>query len=288
MKRIFLAGMIVLSSLITKAQTDTTHSENNTDTVHVGNFIIIRNNKERNTYNDSLSPRGEDYSIINLKRHRYDDRRVMRNNITTNWFIFDLGFGNYNDKTDYSSPQTTSFIHDGLQKEDLKLKTGKSSNVNIWLFMQRLNVVSHVVNLKYGLGLEMYNFRYKNNISYNENPPYIFRDTVDFSKDKLYVGYVTIPFMINLNPTPHRSDGFNVSFGMSAGYRIGSHTKQISDEHGKVKNHGDYDLNQWHIAYVAELGMGPVHLYGSYSVNSLFDNAVKQYPYAIGVRFSNW
>lgn len=287
MKRTLLAGIIMLCYLITGAQTDTTG--NKQDTVMVGNFIIIKNNKEGDTYNDSIPPRGRDYKIIHLKERReYDDRRSARSSISTNYLIFDLGFANYNDKTDYNATGVKDFIKDDLQKDDLKLRVGKSSNVNLWLFMQRLNVASHVLNLKYGLGLEMYNFRYKNNISYNENPAYIKRDTIDFSKNKLYAGYLTVPFMININPTPHRSNGFNISAGVSAGYRIGSHTKQISDERGKVKNHGDFDLNQWHVAYIAEIGLGPVHLYGSYSINSLFDNSVDQVPYAVGLRFSNW
>jgi len=287
MKRIFLAVITMLSFLITNAQTDTTG--NKQDTVMVGNFIIIKNNKEGDTYNDSIPPNGRDYKILHLKERReYDDRRSVRSRLSTNYLVFDLGFANYNDKTDYSSADVQSFVRDGLQKDDLKLRVGKSSNVNLWLFMQRLNVASHVLNLKYGLGLEMYNFRYKTNISFNENPAFIKMDTIDFSKNKLYVGYLSIPFMININPTPHRPDGFSLSAGISAGYRIGSHAKQISDERGKVKNHGDFDLNQWRVAYIAEVGFGPVHLYGSYSVNSLFDNSVDQVPYAIGVRFSNW
>ena len=291
MKRILLAGTIMLSSLITFSQTDTTGANNTTDTVKVGNFVIIRNNKDRDSNNDSIPPHRRDYTIINLKSRKiYDDRRSARSNVSTNFLIFDLGFANYNDKTDYSSAATQEFIKDGLQKDDLKLKSGKSSNVNLWFFMQRLNVVKHIINLKYGLGLEMYNFRYKNNISFNDNPASISaQDTVLFSKNKLFVSYATVPFMININPTPHKSNGFSLSAGISAGYRIGAHTKQISDERGKVKNHNDFDLNPWHVAYIAEIGLGPVHLYGNYSVNTLFDNkAIKQYPYVVGLRFSNW
>ena len=134
----------------------------------------------------------------------------------------------------------------------------------------------------------MFNFRYKNDISYNNNPDYIFRDSIDFSKNKLYVGYATIPFMININPTPRSHHGFSLSAGVSAGYKIGSHTKQVSGERGKVKDHGDFNLEPWRFAYVAELGLGPVHLYGSYSIKPMFEDAVKQYPYTIGIRFSNW
>jgi hypothetical protein len=295
MKKIILSGIIMLCCLAAFSQTDTTGNGNNSgDTVHVGNFIIIRNHKEGNTNYDSMPPRRGNYTIINIPRRKeYKPEDSHRHKtISTNYLIFDLGFANYNDKTNYNSPEAQSFLHANggspFQKSDLKLITGKSSNVNIWLFQQKLNVAARVLNLKYGLGLEMYNFRYKNDISYNNNPDYIFRDSIDFSKNKLYVGYATIPFMININPTPRSHHGFSLSAGVSAGYKIGSHTKQVSGERGKVKDHGDFNLEPWRFAYVAELGLGPVHLYGSYSIKSMFEDAVKQYPYTIGIRFSNW
>ena len=43
MKRILLAGITMLSSLYTMAQTDTTGAGSKEDTVRVGNFIIIKN-----------------------------------------------------------------------------------------------------------------------------------------------------------------------------------------------------------------------------------------------------
>jgi len=293
MKRILLSGIIMLSSLVTIAQTDTT-GNNNGDTVRVGNFIIIR---KKGVTDTDTAPRRHDYTIINIPRkHEYnsDEHRARRKTVSTNYLIFDLGFANYNDKTDYNSASAQSFLHydpateQPFQKSDLKLITEKSSNVNIWLFIQKLNISKQVLNLKYGLGLEMYNLRYKNNISYNENPTFIFRDSIDFSKNKLYVGYATIPLMINLNPAPHQRYGFSMSVGVSAGYNINTHTKQISDERGKVKNHDDYDLDPWRFAYVAELGLGPVRVYGSYSMNTLHQDGLKQYPYVIGLRFSNW
>lgn len=288
MKRILLSGIILLSSLITIAQTDTSGTGNKEDTVRVGNFIIIRNKKEGNTYNDSLPPKQENYTIINIPgRHSYEGGGGGNKTLSTNYLIFDLGFANYNDKTDYASAEAAKFIQPGLGKHDLKLITGKSSNVNIWLFMQKLNITSHVLNLKYGLGLNMYNYRYNSNISFKENSPNVVQDTIDFSKNKLYVGYVAVPLMININPAPHHRQGFNFSAGVSAGYRIGSHSKQKSDERGKVKNHDDFNLNDWLFAYTAEIGIGPVRIYGSYSINTLFENA-KQYPYTIGLRFSNW
>ena len=42
-------------------------------------------------------------------------------------------------------------------------------NVNIWFFMQKLSLAKRYVNLKYGLGLELNNYRYKSSISYKES-----------------------------------------------------------------------------------------------------------------------
>ena len=286
MKRILLAGITMLSSITIFAQADTTQ-HNHGDTVFVGNFIIIKNNKEGNTNYDSVPPKRDNYTIINFPKRRAYQSHPSNKTISTNYLIFDLGFANYNDKTDYNSSAAQSFAH-GLQKDDLKLKTVKSSNVDIWLFMQKLNVASHVLNLKYGLGLEMFNFRYKNDITFTDNPAGVKADTTSFSKNKLFVSYATVPFMININPSPNHNHGFSLSAGVSAGYRIGSHTKQISGEHGKIKDHGDFNLDNWRFAYVAELGLGPVRLYGSYSIKSMFQDAITQYPYTVGIRFSNW
>jgi hypothetical protein len=49
-------------------------------------------------------------------------------------------------------------------------------------------------------------------------------------------------------------------------------------------------LQPWRFAVVGELGLGPVRLYGSYSLNDLHKEStgLKQTPYAVGIRFSNW
>ena len=280
----------MLSSLVTIAQTDTTGTGKKEDTVRVGNFIIIKNKKEGNTYNDSLPPNRDHYTIINIPGvHKYEEWRDEENgrNVSTNYLIFDLGFLNYNDRTDYSDPATRVFAEPGIDKHDMKLITGKSSNVNIWIFMQKLNLSKHVLNLKYGLGFCMYNYRYSSNITFQDSAPFVRMDTLDFSKNKLYAAYATVPLMLNITPKPNNRHAFNFSLGVSAGYRMNTHTKQISDKYGKVKNHNGFDLDPWLLSYVGEIGMGPLRIYGSYNINTLFQDA-KHYPYTVGLRFSNW
>src|SRR5206468_2175250 len=162
--------------------------------------------KEGNTNYDSMPPRRGNYSIINIPRRKEYDAQGSHSHktLSTNYLIFDLGFANYNDKTDYSSLEAQNFLHA------------------------------------------------------NGGAP--------FQK-------------IDINPTSRSHHGFSLSAGISAGYKIGSHTKQVSDERGKFKDHGDFNLDPWRFAYVAELGLGPVHLYGSYSIKPMFEDAVKQYPY---------
>ena len=77
---------------------------------------------------------------------------------------------------------------------------------------------------------------------------------------------------------------------MSAGYLIASRNKQISAERGKQKVNGDFSFEPWRLATIGEIGLGPIRLYGSYSLNKLQKDItrVEQYPYTVGIRFSRW
>jgi len=271
------------------AQTDSVQVERNEDTIRIGGMIILKKGE----------PDEKKRVTVTIGNHR----KQKESNISTSSFIFDIGFSNWTDKTDYVQAKADGYLvgSPDLTANDFKLKTVKSVNVNIWFFMQRMNLIKHYVNLKYGLGLELNNYRFKNDISFDEggvnpwNPsqniphPFVFRDSVDFSKNKLAADYVTIPLMLNFRTNPNSSDkGISLSAGVSMGYLYSSRNKQVSDTRGKEKNRGDYDLEKWKFSYVGELGLGPVHLYGSYSPKSIFQNDLNFTPYNIGIRLSNW
>jgi hypothetical protein len=290
MKTTFIFLVTFLVTLTGLAQTDSTREK--TDTLHVGNFIIIQKNKpsqdknvkESHTLTITMGPDTPSFK-----------KKKRSSNINTNWWIMDLGFANFRDNTNYAAAQGMGYFKtvngSPVNQNSFTLNTGKSSNVNIWFFMQKLNITRHVLNLKYGLGLEMYNFRYDHNLSYRNSPAaYVFNDTIDFSKNKLYAGYLTVPLMLHVNTTPTSHRGFSFSAGLSAGYLVGSHAKQISPERGKQKYHGDLGLRPWRLAGITELGLGPVRLYGSYSFDALHKKTtgVSQFPYAVGIRLSNW
>ncbi len=274
---------------------DTTLPAGRNDTIRIGNILIIKKGKK--TTDDD----GENVNIT-MGRNNYEGKKSSK--VSTNWGVLDIGFSNYEDKTDYTNTGTYLVNQPGspsLGKSDFKLRTGKSINVNIWFFMQRLSLIKNHVNLKYGLGLELNNYRYKSSLSYRENgvipysggqqtnEPFIFRDSVAFSKNKLAADYLTVPFMINFASNPHSSKkGISVSLGASAGYLYSQRNKQKSDERGKDKNKGEYDLERFKLSYIAELGLGPVRLYGSYSPKSMYEHSLNLRPYTLGLRFSNW
>jgi hypothetical protein len=287
MKKNWLSAVLLLSAISLNAQKDS--SAKQLDTLQIGGFTIVRDGEPAK---HSASSSHTNYNVV------WPYRSAKKNKpISTNWLIFDLGFANYRDLTNYSFAQAGSYLKimrpgdPAVNEGTTTLNTGKSSNVNIWLFMQRASLSKNVLNLKYGLGLEMYNFRYDSRISFRNAPaPMAFNDSISFTKNKLYAGYVTVPLMININTQPNSRRGLIMSVGMSAGYLLASRNKQVSGDRGKQKYKGDLALEPWRLAAIGEIGLGPVRLYGSYSINQLQKTytRMEQYPYTIGIRFSSW
>lgn len=277
MKTILLALVALGGAITTFAQTDTTGTANNkADTIKIGGMIIIRKPGSKEISRDST------YTT---------HRRKQLSNVSTNWFIVDLGFVNYNDKTNYASAAAQQFAP-GSNKDWFNLRTGKSVNVNFWLFMQKLNLAEHFLNFKYGLGVELNNYRFDDeNILFQKNPTKVVYNSTMFKsieKNKLAADYVTVPAMINFNFNPTHKTAFGFSAGISAGYLFSARQKIKSDGGKKEKLHDDFDLNKWKLSYIGELNLGPLRLYGSYAFKNMWEKGLDQTPYTVGIRFSNF
>ena len=276
MKRIFILCMALCAMMTGFAQTDST-KQTKPDTIKIGGMVIIR------------EPGSKEEDGKRSRNIQINTRRKSKDaNVSTNWWIFDIGFSNYNDKTNYASVAAQA-IAPGSTEDWFKLRTGKSRSVNIWFVMQKLNLAEHVVNLKYGLGLELNNYHFEDRrLKINKNPTMFTQGYSDLHKNKLAADYLTAPLMLNFNFTPKRDN--NESFGFSAGISAGllySARQKIKD--GKVeKTKGDFDLRTWKLSYVGELTLGPVRLYGSYALKPLFEKGLEMTPYNVGFRFSNW
>ena len=269
----------------------------NDDTVRLGRLNIIKSQDSNHKKDwESMIEDGDfDNTRISIER-----APKKLKNVTTNWFSFDLGYANYIDESPQMAylmgfpstypgpPYSKYFVNSG----SLKLDNRKSSNFNIWIVQQKLNVYQHKINLKYGVGFEMFNFRFEQQVSFRNEPgKTLYMDDVNFTKNKLFVKYLTVPVQLNFQPNPYSRKGFYASIGLSAGYLVDARNKQISPERGKQKYDGTFELNNLRLATIGELGIGGIRLYGSYGSINLFDKNQSHFsffPYALGLRFSNF
>nr|WP_294906276.1 outer membrane beta-barrel protein [uncultured Lacibacter sp.] len=280
-----LLGLVVCLGL--NAQSDTTKPQS-ADTIKVGNMIIIKKHdgKEKKVEKDDKDDDDDDDGVsVEIKKRK----EYKKSNISTNWMILDLGFSNVNDQTNYASPEAQAFFPGGT-KEQLDLRNGRSINVNVWFFMQRINIIQHVVNLKYGLGVELNNYSFEKSVRYNNDPVTTISidNNIKYRKNKLAADYLTVPVMLDFNFAPKRKRGYGFSAGVSAGYLYASRQKMKSEENGKEKNRSNFNLEPWKLSAIGELNLGVMRLYGSYALNNLHKNGLEQTPYNIGIRLSSW
>jgi len=281
------------------------------DTLKIGSILIV-NKKEAEAPNFKTiikigdasygRPKDGDYGWIkgDFKKTRIEINNTPKKlkNTETNWWIFDLGFANLIDKSPTlywlaANPNSLSFYPGPVMSpENFSLINKKSTNVNIWVVTQKLNLYQHKINLKYGLGVEMFNLRFDKSISFREDiPTNVKFDVIPFTKNKLLVKYLTVPVQFNFSPNPYNKKAFYASIGMSAGYLWNAKNKQISGERGKEKFRGNFNLNDWRFATIGELGVGAVRLYGSFANTNLFNqnqSFIDMQPFAVGLRFSKF
>ena len=267
----------------------------NEDTVRLGRLRIIKS--QDSNYKKDWESMIEEGDFGNTKITINRAPKKLKNT-ETNWWIFDLGFANFIDKSPTlywlaANPNSLPFYPGPVMSpENFSLNNKKSTNINVWVVTQKLNLYQHKINLKYGLGVEMFNFRFDKPISFREdiitNVKY---DVVSFTKNKLLVKYLTVPVQINFSPNPTNKKAFYASIGMSAGYLWNAKNKQISGERGKEKFRGNFNLNDWRFATIGELGLGAIRLYGSFANSNLFDinqRILDMQPFAVGLRFSKF
>ena len=267
----------------------------NDDTVKLGRLRIIKS--QDSNYKKDWESMIEEGDFDNTKITIARTPKKLKDT-ETNWWILDIGFANFVDKSPTlywlaANPNSLPFYPGPVMSpENFTLNNRKSTNVNIWVVTQKLNLYQHKINLKYGLGVEMFNFRFDKSISFREDiEKNVKFDVIPFTKNKLLVKYLTVPVQFNFSPNPYNKKAFYASIGMSAGYLWNAKNKQISGERGKEKFRGNFNLNDWRFATIGELGVGAVRLYGSFANSNLFNenqSFVDMQPFAVGLRFSKF
>lgn len=320
MKHAVVTLLLGVLSTQVMAQTDTTKSKGGTAIIKIGNMTIMKPDSASTHKTDTLkigedtvkmgsliivgkgvsegiSKLGKAIEGLDLKKVGEAAADVLKKKkpkkVSTNWFVYDIGFAGYNDNTNYATSAAQAFVKPAgsvpASKGDFALKTSRVSNFNLWFFMQRVSIIKSVLNLKYGLGIESNNYFFKTGITYVDDiSVYANRGGVnELSKNKLVANYLTVPVMLNINTNPMKGKkGLQFSAGVSGGYLSSARQKQKGPG-GTDKTKSNFNLEQFKLSYVAELGLGPVKLYGSVATSPMHQYGVEQVPYTLGLRFSN-
>lgn len=284
MKKTILFAAFLLAAMANFAQDTTTvtiihppdtDSNNSNDTLKVGSMVIIKKGEFP----------GDNVTHVDWNHHPKNNR------LQTSWLLLDLGYSNFVDNTNYSSQELLNYTGGvPFSASDFNLRTGKSMNINVWLFRQRYGITrNNGFNLTYGFVIETNNYKFENNPSFKKGgPPYVIHDSISFSKNKLATSYFTIPIMLGFKTNPASKKTFNINAGVSIGYLYSSRNKQISDERGKQKIKGNFDMEPWKIQLVGEMGWNWFKFYGAYSPQSMFKSGLNFLPYNIGIRLGGW
>ncbi|MBC7554946.1 MAG: hypothetical protein H7257_13325 [Taibaiella sp.] len=212
----------------------------------------------------------------------------------------DFGVNFLQDNTNYVAPKTVTHLNgSGVTNATANLfdlKQNKSININLyWLKSYRaLKTKGQRIYISSGLGMQFYNFRFKENITYNRNPYSFAIDSVAFSKNKLAFNYLNVPLMVTFktrlwqNKAHPKKDAWLVyGGGITAGYAISIWTKQVSGERGKVKVHDEFDFNRFNSCVTGEIGIeGVIRLYGTYQLTNLYNNGFDMHPISLGIKIS--
>ncbi len=222
-----------------------------------------------------------------------NDKDKEEGDFDTHWGILDLGINTISDNTNYNSPAVKNFLNVPANRQNsslFNLRQGKSINVNIYPFMETLYALkrkNQKINISTGLGLQLYNFRYENPITYTRNPNNVVLDATSFKKDKLGFDYLNVPLMITFKTRIHKDKWLVYGVGITAGYSIATWTKEESGSH-KVKVHDDFGFSNFNSCLTGEIGISNgIRLYGSYQLTNMFTTStgMVQHPISFGIRF---
>ena len=260
------------------------------DTLKLGALKVIKINGEvKKKWTDVI--RNFDYDAVKVN---YTPKKILPNaEIQTEWLAFDLGIAGYMDYTKYDITRAFTNPAVGVPVTKRKMQPkNNSTNVNIWVVQQELNVYKHKYYFKYGLGFEMFNYYYANGVDFrNDDRMYISLTNNTYKKDKLYINYLTVPLILSRTYKFKKIQDINVAGGVNIGYLLNTRNKQISESLGKKKYDGDFNFSDYKMSGIFQIGIGDVKFYGTAALTNTIDKTTSNqsfYPYTFGIRFSKF
>lgn len=260
------------------------------DTIKIGQLLISKPESKSNlSWEQIIKNKDLNGLKVNFKKSNNNFKQLE-----TSWFAFDLALVNYLDETKYAENKSLSnpAIGEPLSKFKMQLNNGKSTNINIWVVQQKYRLKNPAFYLKYGLGLEMFNFRYEYGINFRKNESmFIYLNDESYQKNKLFTSYLSAPVQFGYDFKLKNDKILGISGGLVTGYLFKSYNKQINRELGKEKYKSNFSLRDMRLAGVFEIRIDKLKFFGTASLQNMLvkmNTNQSLYPYSFGLRFSKF
>lgn len=263
-----------------------------------GEIVSVESNKEKGgtmlilggSANDSIGKNKTEINIGSMKvYHGREDKLRRLSKRTTSQFVFAFGLNNLITENESLNESDYRVWGSHFYEWGLTLNSRIFKNHNL-------------LHAKYGLSLMYNNLRPTDNRYFVKNGDVTELQTgfTNFDESRFRNVYLTAPVHLEFDFTPKKTDkdgnsyfrthkSFRLGVGGYAGVKIKS--KQIlkyeeDDQKIKVKQKGDFNVNDFNYGLSAYIGYGQLSLYAKYDLNPLFkDNAVDQNNVSLGLRF---
>lgn len=192
---------------------------------------------------------------------------VQPKKVVTEWNVFELGLNNILTGSDFEMQPAYS---------NMELSPSKSINFNWGIIQQGVNLYKGKWRLLYGVGIEFNNYRFVKDVDLESDSDPLkseINTSREYKKNKLVTQYVTVPLMVVYKSKPNDEDhSFRFSAGAQAGYLIGAHQKQKWEQDGKEKRkvRDDFNLSDYRIGYVVQIGYSGFNIYAKYYPTPMF------------------
>ncbi len=221
-----------------------------------------------------------DYVDVYSHKHREDDHDHSKDRVRTRHFMLDIGSNTYLSDGKFNLPN---------ELNNMELDYGKSVNINLHLFRQRIGLIGRNLNFMYGLELAWNNYHFSESITlvHDADELTIVEDNINFKKNALGTTFLQLPVLLNIETNPNNlNKSFRLSAGVYGGVLLGARTKQKSSERGKVKIRDDFNLNKFRYGAIGQIGFGCVNFYVDYALNDLFKESQGPELTPISIGFS--
>lgn len=197
--------------------------------------------------------------------------RTQRN-VQTRYLIFEMG-------VDILLPADDYIIGDG-EVELFEQRYANSTNVNIYFFRQRVNLLQHHLNLEYGVGFNFHKIMFDNPVIMSRENGVLQFDLAPIQegdripvKTRLMSNYLTIPLMLNFETNPSNTrKSFRLAAGVYGNTRLGSNFKQKFNNRNRdnIKDRDNFNLSPFRWGLAGQIGYGAFNFYANLSMTDVF------------------